>query len=138
MNTTITIANILTTNSPLLNLSAVQTAVILALAGLGSESMVRDPAWRFLDIGRRLERALAVLGAVAGALIAGRHVWLQGLPADRSRQIHQSAAFGIGRQPGFDRAADRAPQRQVGGGKADGSAQLAAAHDFAHHGVAPS
>ncbi|RQW45187.1 circularly permuted type 2 ATP-grasp protein [Novosphingobium sp. LASN5T] len=31
-----------------------------ALAGLGAEDMVRGPAWRFLDIGRRLERALAV------------------------------------------------------------------------------
>lgn len=36
MNTTITIANLLTTNSPLLNLSAVQTAVVLALVGLGA------------------------------------------------------------------------------------------------------
>jgi hypothetical protein len=36
MNTTNTIANILTTNSPLPNLSAVQTAIILALAGLGA------------------------------------------------------------------------------------------------------
>ncbi len=28
------------------------------LAGLSAENMVRSPAWRFLDIGRRLERAL--------------------------------------------------------------------------------
>ena len=35
MNTT-TIANILTTNSPLLNLNAGQTLAILALVGLGS------------------------------------------------------------------------------------------------------
>ena len=41
----------------------------LALAGLGSESMVRDPAWRFLDTGRRVERALQIanlLGATLG------------------------------------------------------------------------
>lgn len=31
-----TIANLLTTNSPLLNLSAAQTAVVLALVGLGA------------------------------------------------------------------------------------------------------
>ena len=31
-----------------------------ALAGLIAENMVRGPAWRFLDIGRRLERALAI------------------------------------------------------------------------------
>ncbi|MDQ1488775.1 MAG: hypothetical protein QOJ23_1289, partial [Actinomycetota bacterium] len=29
---------------------------LLALAGLGAESMVRDPGWRFLDAGRRIER----------------------------------------------------------------------------------
>jgi uncharacterized alpha-E superfamily protein len=33
---------------------------------------VRGPAWRFLDIGRRLERALAVLGAIEAGL--GRDV----------------------------------------------------------------
>ena len=31
-----------------------------ALSGLGSEDMVRGPAWSFLDIGRRLERALSI------------------------------------------------------------------------------
>ena len=35
---------------------------LAALAGLATESTVRGPAWRFLDIGRRLERSLAVLG----------------------------------------------------------------------------
>jgi uncharacterized circularly permuted ATP-grasp superfamily protein/uncharacterized alpha-E superfamily protein len=30
---------------------------LLALAGLASESMVRDPGWRFMDAGRRIERA---------------------------------------------------------------------------------
>jgi uncharacterized alpha-E superfamily protein len=29
---------------------------LLALAGLASESMVRDPGWRFMDAGRRIER----------------------------------------------------------------------------------
>lgn len=29
---------------------------LLALAGLGAESMVRDPGWRFMDAGRRIER----------------------------------------------------------------------------------
>jgi uncharacterized alpha-E superfamily protein len=31
-------------------------APLSALAGLVSESMVRDPGWRFLDLGRRIER----------------------------------------------------------------------------------
>ena len=41
---------------------------LAALAGLATESIVRGPAWRFLDLGRRLERALAVLGSVEAAL----------------------------------------------------------------------
>ena len=39
-----------------------------ALVGLAADSTVRGPAWRFLDIGRRLERALLLLGVVEAAL----------------------------------------------------------------------
>ena len=35
---------------------------LAALAGLTNETVVRGPGWRFFDIGRRLERALLVLG----------------------------------------------------------------------------
>jgi len=31
---------------------------LLALAGLSAESMVRDPGWQFMEIGRRIERAI--------------------------------------------------------------------------------
>jgi uncharacterized alpha-E superfamily protein len=41
---------------------------LAALAGLSMESTVRGPAWRFLDLGRRLERSLAVLGSVQAAV----------------------------------------------------------------------
>ena len=34
---------------------------LLALGGLGDESMVRDVGWRFMDAGRRLERAIGLL-----------------------------------------------------------------------------
>ncbi len=40
----------------------------LALGGLGAESMVRDPAWRFLDTGRRVERALQVVNLIGAAM----------------------------------------------------------------------
>ncbi len=40
---------------------------LAALAGLSMESTVRGPAWRFLDLARRLERAVAVLGSVQAA-----------------------------------------------------------------------
>ncbi len=53
---------------------------LAALTGLATESTVRGPAWRFLDIGRRLERAFAVLGAVeAGIGIAVEPFALQPL-----------------------------------------------------------
>ena len=42
---------------------------LLALAGLGAESMVRDLAWRFLDAGRRLERALHVLALLRHGVV---------------------------------------------------------------------
>jgi uncharacterized alpha-E superfamily protein len=41
---------------------------LAALAGLAMESTVRGPAWRFLDLGRRIERALLVLGTIEAAV----------------------------------------------------------------------
>ena len=41
---------------------------LAAFSGLMMESTVRGPAWRFQDVGRRLERGLAVLGSVEAAL----------------------------------------------------------------------
>jgi uncharacterized alpha-E superfamily protein len=41
---------------------------LAALSGLVDESVVRGPGWRFLDIGRRLERALLVLGLIEAML----------------------------------------------------------------------
>lgn len=42
----------------LLNASNILVERMSALSGLSAENMVRSPSWRFLDIGRRLERAL--------------------------------------------------------------------------------
>lgn len=41
---------------------------LLALGGLGEESMVHDLGWRFLDAGRRLERALQLVALVRTTL----------------------------------------------------------------------
>jgi uncharacterized alpha-E superfamily protein len=41
---------------------------LLALAGLAAESMVRDQAWLFMDLGRRLERALQIATVLAAML----------------------------------------------------------------------
>lgn len=52
---------------------------LAALAGLTNESVVRGPGWRFLDMGRRLERALLVLG-LAEATLAGPYPTAGGPP----------------------------------------------------------
>jgi uncharacterized circularly permuted ATP-grasp superfamily protein/uncharacterized alpha-E superfamily protein len=46
-----------TDDSPLRPLLAQTVESLLAFAGLGSESLVRDQGWHFLDAGRRIERA---------------------------------------------------------------------------------
>ncbi len=43
-----------------------------AFAGLGTESMTRGPGWRFLDMGRRIERASGAIQLVAAALVPPR------------------------------------------------------------------
>ncbi len=45
---------------------------LLALAGLVNESMVRDPGWRFLDAGRRLERAQLLVRLLRSTLVPVR------------------------------------------------------------------
>ena len=42
---------------------------LMALAGLAAESIVRGPGWRFLDLGRRLERAMLLLGLVEAMVV---------------------------------------------------------------------
>src|SRR5262249_52958193 len=39
-----------------------------AFSGLCNDSMTRGPGWRFLDIGRRIERALQTLRVIRGLL----------------------------------------------------------------------
>ena len=41
---------------------------LLALCGLASESMVRDPGWHFMDAGRRIERALQLVALLRSTL----------------------------------------------------------------------
>jgi uncharacterized circularly permuted ATP-grasp superfamily protein/uncharacterized alpha-E superfamily protein len=44
------------------------TLSLAAFSGLASDSLVRSHAWRFLEIGRRIERSLLVLGLVEALL----------------------------------------------------------------------
>jgi uncharacterized circularly permuted ATP-grasp superfamily protein/uncharacterized alpha-E superfamily protein len=45
---------------------------LAAFAGLGTESMTRGPGWRFLDMGRRVERATASVQLLSTALVPPR------------------------------------------------------------------
>ncbi len=64
--------------SPPTHLAAAQPALagllrsLLALAGMSAENMERDPSWRFLDAGRRLERARASVRLLASVLTEHR------------------------------------------------------------------
>lgn len=42
---------------------------LAAFSGMGTESMTRGPGWRFLDMGRRLERALHALTLLQSSLV---------------------------------------------------------------------
>ena len=45
---------------------------LLALAGLGAESMVRDLGWRFLDTGRRIERSIQIVSLLQATVTQAR------------------------------------------------------------------
>ncbi len=49
--------------------------VSAALAGIASENMTRGSGWRFLDLGRRIERAIYVSRVVLGAQETARAHW---------------------------------------------------------------
>lgn len=51
-------------DAPLQPILAQVLESLLALAGLSAESLVRDPAWYFLDAGRRVERAQQVVSVL--------------------------------------------------------------------------
>jgi len=45
---------------------------LLALSGLAAESMVRDPGWRFMDAGRRIERGLQLAALLRATVTVER------------------------------------------------------------------
>ena len=57
---------------PLADVISVLNRLILdlsAFSGMGTESMTRGPGWRFLDMGRRIERSLHALSLVRSTLV---------------------------------------------------------------------
>jgi len=63
---------------------------LLAVAGIGAESMVRDAGWRFLDAGRRLERAQHVVDTLAATLVETRPVGVDELVLESVLLAHES------------------------------------------------
>ena len=47
-----------------------RVVALAAFGGFVAESMTRGQGWRFLDMGRRMERALQLVGLLRGALVA--------------------------------------------------------------------
>jgi uncharacterized alpha-E superfamily protein len=43
--------------------------LLAAFSGMGTESMTRGPGWRFLDMGRRIERAIHTVGLLERTLV---------------------------------------------------------------------
>ncbi len=62
---------------------------LAAFAGLGTESMLRNQGWRFLDMGRRIERASTSIDLIA-ALLPPRHPQ-EGLILDALLEVMASA-----------------------------------------------
>ena len=60
--------------------------ILAAIAGMEQESMTRGPGWRFLDIGRRMERALHTISIMRGLNVQG---------LDRQEEGTQAATLGV-------------------------------------------
>lgn len=63
---------------------------LLALAGIGAESMVRDAGWRLLDAGRRLERAQHLVESIAATLTYVRPAAVDALVIESVLIAHES------------------------------------------------
>ncbi|WP_066583768.1 circularly permuted type 2 ATP-grasp protein [Cellulomonas timonensis] len=63
---------------------------LLAVAGIGAESMVLDAGWRLLDAGRRTERALGVLDALDRTLTLRRSDDVDSLVVESVLLAHES------------------------------------------------
>jgi disulfide bond formation protein DsbB len=71
-------------------LCIVQRVAIITMGLVGLEAAAHNPRSAF---GRRTYAVLAFLAAAFGAAIAGRHLWIQSLPAD---QVPDCNSMGIG------------------------------------------
>ncbi|KQY30462.1 MULTISPECIES: circularly permuted type 2 ATP-grasp protein [Nocardia] len=89
-------------------LSAVHSltlAALLSLSGIGAESMVRDTGWYVMDIGKRIERGLAVTSLINAALGQRSSAEAQGVVAEAVLTATESAVSYRRRHRGAPRVA---------------------------------
>ncbi|MFD6401306.1 circularly permuted type 2 ATP-grasp protein [Nocardia sp. NPDC060249] len=66
-------------------------AALLSLSGIGAESLVRDTGWYVMDIGKRIERGLAVTSLINAALGRRSSAEVQDVVADAVLSATESA-----------------------------------------------
>ncbi|WKG09857.1 circularly permuted type 2 ATP-grasp protein [Nocardia sp. PE-7] len=89
-------------------LSAVHSltlSALLSLSGIGAESMVRDTGWYVMDIGKRIERGLAVTSLINAALGRRSSAEAQGVVAEAVLIATESAVSYRRRHRGAPRVA---------------------------------
>ncbi|MEU4709226.1 circularly permuted type 2 ATP-grasp protein [Nocardia salmonicida] len=89
-------------------LSAVHSltlSALLSLSGIGAESMVRDTGWYVMDIGKRIERGLAVTALINAALGRRSSAEAQGVVAEAVLIATESAVSYRRRHRGAPRVA---------------------------------
>jgi len=63
---------------------------LLALSGLAMESMTRERGWRFLEIGRRMERSLMIISSIRSTLVPVSPPQVQNLLLEAMLVSHDS------------------------------------------------
>jgi uncharacterized alpha-E superfamily protein len=63
---------------------------MLALSGLASENMVRDPGWRLMDIGRRVERGQQLAGLLRSTLTTAHPAALESIVIESVLAVAES------------------------------------------------
>ena len=73
-------------------LCVLQRGAVIVLGVLMLAGAVHDPG----TVGRRVYGAAITLAAIAGAAVAGRHVWLQSLPPDQAPECGPGLEYMLG------------------------------------------
>ena len=76
-------------------LCVLQRGAVIALGVLMVAGAIHDPA----AVGRRVYGVMITIAAIAGAAVAGRHVWLQSLPPGQAPECGPGLEYMLGAFP---------------------------------------